>query len=109
MPQPEKVMQKKIIIQVKVALIKSRSETKKKKKKEKKKRKRKEKSREKKSLAICGTFVSGIFLRTTFSGFKVVLNAYLRLNASHIETIQINDLEFFLNYCHKELRSGIAV
>ena len=44
MPQPEKVMQKKIIIQVKVALIKSRSET-------KKKKKRKEKEKEERKVA----------------------------------------------------------
>ena len=84
MSQPGKVKQKKIIIQVKVALIKSRSGTKK-----KKKRKKERKAARKKFRVICGTFMSATFLRVTFSAFQVVLSTYLRLNASHIEVIQM--------------------
>ena len=58
--------------------------------------------------------MSATFLHATFSAFKVILKVHFTLKALSYRN-HSNNLELFVtidndfNYCHKELRSSIAI
>ena len=97
MSQPENVKQKKIIVQVKVALIKSRSETKQNKNKNKKNKKREEKSRTKKfSCNLRGIHECDISSRNrNFFCLSVSIKRVPQIKRVSYKS-HSNDLEFFV-------------